>query len=385
MAAFALTEEDLAHFPEHGPKLLAVTAGDNDSVVDARDAAWLRELVTANGGRLIEDRTQDHYFLGAAREAAFEEIAGFLAGRLERAQVTAASLGESAGLAGIEPGTSAKQPFRVGTDTPLPFVAAAGLGFMADPAWDPALTARFRQFLERAAERYNFGGKSRAEIEHRAAALDETGLDGIGISIKSRAEAKDHPLVFQVMLKALRNADRAAIAGRFRKLPRGSVVIGYEDGRDLSGIHLKSILPKGVEYLPRHYAGKLPVARVRSDLARVFEKDPRLAGHQVFLFPGFDSLGGAGKGAARDLEKIGFSLLLDAALLRRQPRALQSRIISAAAGDAFEYAKLDPETRKRALTEGTASGFLQSSGSVHSLVFSAWLDLRAAQTLSAAA
>lgn len=237
-------------------------------------------------------------------------------------------------------------------------------------------------------ERVVTGGaanRSVANLEQTAQSLQDKSLDGAGVDAAQRRAASETPVVFQVMLKALKEGDRAGLRARLADLAPGSVVIGYDDRYAPSGLDLGGMLPAGVQYSRGVYEKALSLQRVKGDQARAAGKDARLAGHSVFLFSGFQDLVPESGDAEQDLKQIGMAFQLNAELLREQPRVLQSRIIPAIAGETLQFAKLDREAREQVLAQNRESGLLGFTDGAYAFELDLWMDARASQIISSAA
>lgn len=246
-------------------------------------------------------------------------------------------------------------------------------------------TGRFRLFFETAVREQLFGSRSEKEAEDIAAALQSARLDGLGISVSEKAEAKENPVLLHVMLKTLSDADRTMLPARLSDLPRGSVVIAYDDKMAPAGIDIGGFLPAGAAYVRKTYDGVLPLAEVLKGHREAIVGSPRLEGHSVFLFSDFGELLPSGQGIEEELAQLGFAVRLQSAELLKQPRVLKSRLIPAITGEALQYARLDKEVRDVILARNAGNGLFSMAGGAYSLNVDLWLDVRTAQLLGSSA
>ncbi|GEM_PF-5923951 len=304
--------------------------------------------------------------------------------RLPRTTVSAESLGDISGIelpmlygdgAMLEP-----LALEVGGGVVNPFVLMGGIFTVGV---GPGVR-EYKEFLERVVTEGASLGKSKEETSQTVQSLRDKSRDGLGINPEKRRMAHENPVVFLAMLKALKEGDRSDLRARLADIPMGSVVIGYDDRFAPSGLDLGSLLPAGVQYSRTIYERTLSLKTVKTNLARVAEKDARLAGHAVFLFSSFQDVFPEKGNRGEDLKEIGFSLQLNAELLRQQPRILQSRIIPAIAGETLQFAKLDREARDQVLAQNRESGFLGFSDGAYAFDLNLWLDARASQIISSA-
>ncbi|MCB9800463.1 MAG: NUDIX domain-containing protein [Candidatus Omnitrophica bacterium] len=244
----------------------------------------------------------------------------------------------------------------------------------------------YRPFLDRVVSDQMRGGKTTDEMAVIQTAINDPSLDGAGINTPVKETAKGNTVLFQVMLKAVRGADRSTLQARLKDLQAGSVVIAYDDRLNPSGLDLGRMLPAGVRYVRTVYENALDLEKVKSDRSAQTKQDETLNQHAVFLFSDFDDLRFGDASLKEDaLESLGFVIRLQPEELKRQPRAIRDQVVSAIAGEALEYAKLDREIRDEWLAQNSGRGLLGLNGGAYSVVFSSWLDARTDQAVSAAA